>query len=666
MQWEGGYLREDQLDLSYDLNPVQLKEDPVLPTYKVQGLRDLHPDPDHEEFDALRALGIGMMGFYREYAQRMDDFEVVAAESSFSIPLGFESIDRREESPNYNQKLEVHARGRRDAIIYTPDTNTYGIIDHKAQPLDEPILTPSGYVEMGELEVDDEVIGSNGQPTKIINVFPQEILDCYEVTFSDGSKTRCAADHLWTVSSSNQSFYKKPRVRTTEWLEKRLDYVWSVPTISNPILFESQEVPIHPYLLGLLIGDGYLGGTGVVLSATEQEIIERARETLPIGIELYKLHPNNNSWGIAANKVEIELEDTVLLLSRRTRKNLILEAIKDLGLHGSKSSTKFIPKSYLINSAEVRLSLLQGLMDADGNCYKGWVKMNTASKQLARDVLELVRSLGGTARMHVSWGTNFPKHTISFRMPRNLSPFKLTRKRIVWEDNPPKRGITRNIQKIELVGSEPMQCIQVESKDGLYLTRDCIVTHNTAAKIDEDYFLKLENDPQCSTYIWASIEEAEMHDLPWTNINEVVYNALRKVAPSPPTILKSGVPSINRAEQGTTAQMFEEVVKSNQFLIDWYGGNEKAQAYYEYLLTEGDRVFVQRDIAHRNKYEIAATGNEIRMIAHDMLDRPSIYKNPTGSFTCTKCAFRSPCLAKDDGSDWMAMLADGYELNRDR
>jgi hypothetical protein len=192
-----------------------------------------------------------------------------------------------------------------------------------------------------------------------------------------------------------------------------------------------------------------------------------------------------------------------------------------------------------------------------------------------------------------------------------------------------------------------------------------IFDHKTASKVDEDYFESLENDPQFSTYIWASVTEAEIHDLPWKHIENVVCNALRKVYPKPPTITTRGFPSIDRSKEGTTAQMFSDTVRDIG-LVDWFHDDKKAQEYYEYLLSEGDKVFIQRDFARRNVHEIRATGEELRMVAMDMLDEPRIYKSPSRLGYCTRCQFRAPCISKDDGSDWKGMLADGYELNRDR
>lgn len=195
-----------------------------------------------------------------------------------------------------------------------------------------------------------------------------------------------------------------------------------------------------------------------------------------------------------------------------------------------------------------------------------------------------------------------------------------------------------------------------------------IIDHKTAAIINDDYFRKLDKDEQCSTYLWATIQEAQYNDLPWKGhvVDRVVYNAVRKNFPQPPIITSHGYPSLDRQKQSTTAELFQAAVVGNENLEHWFQTNEKAQAYYTYLCEQGDSLFVQRDLVRRNQHEIESTGTHIRMVAQEMLNDPYIYPSPSGSFQCLQCAFRSPCIAADDGSDWVGMLADGYEQNRDR
>ena len=77
-------------------------------------------------------------------------------------------------------------------------------------------------------------------------------------------------------------------------------------------------------------------------------------------------------------------------------------AARRLGLHGTSSTTKFVPELYLYNSPKVRLAVLQGLLDTDGGPVTQQdrtcrIQYTTTSPRLRDDVIFLVRSLGGVA-----------------------------------------------------------------------------------------------------------------------------------------------------------------------------------------------------------------------------------------------------------------------------
>jgi len=67
----------------------------------------------------------------------------------------------------------------------------------KAQPFDSMVLTPSGFVTMAEIYAGRIVIGGDGLPHRVLQVFPQGLMPIYEVKFSDGTSTKCTANHLW-------------------------------------------------------------------------------------------------------------------------------------------------------------------------------------------------------------------------------------------------------------------------------------------------------------------------------------------------------------------------------------------------------------------------------------------------------------------------------------
>lgn len=192
-----------------------------------------------------------------------------------------------------------------------------------------------------------------------------------------------------------------------------------------------------------------------------------------------------------------------------------------------------------------------------------------------------------------------------------------------------------------------------------------IMDHKTAAgQLDEEYFEHTDLDEQCTTYIWAAEIEAKMYDLPYKDIAGIVYQALRKAYPRPPSITTRGEPSIDKQKESTTAYLFEQTVKDlgMEVLLT----TDKYTNYYTYLVEMGDKQFIRRHDVTRNQYEKDNAGLRIYMEAMDMLDNPRIYPNMRKDWSCLKCVFRAPCKAVEAGYDFESMIEDGYESNYDR
>jgi phosphate starvation-inducible PhoH-like protein len=152
---------------------------------------------------------------------------------------------------------------------------------------------------------------------------------------------------------------------------------------------------------------------------------------------------------------------------------------------------------YLYNSADVRLAVLQGLLDTDGGPVADLnrscrIQYTTTSPQLRDDVTFLVRSLGGVVYGRTrlaagripgrAKGRPVPYRNDAFcldiRLPRNLQPFRLRRKLETYETSGGGRPM-RFVTKIEPAGVAEAVCIQVAARDSLYVTEDFLVTHNT-------------------------------------------------------------------------------------------------------------------------------------------------------------------------------------------
>lgn len=80
----------------------------------------------------------------------------------------------------------------------------------KAQPLDAKVLTPTGFVNMGDVRAGDLVRTPDGGESRVIGVFPQGEKEIYRVTTDDGRKTECCVDHLWKVRTLSRDWFVTP------------------------------------------------------------------------------------------------------------------------------------------------------------------------------------------------------------------------------------------------------------------------------------------------------------------------------------------------------------------------------------------------------------------------------------------------------------------------
>jgi phosphate starvation-inducible protein PhoH and related proteins len=370
----------------------------------------------------------------------------------------------------------------------------------RAQPISEPVLTPDGWRPIGELQPGDEVIGADGTPTEVLGTFPQGVKDIYRVLTQDGASTRATADHLWSViTRADRRRGKPPRVLRTSEMIGRLRaahaHRYELPLVAAPVEFSANEVPMPPYALGLLLGDGCLTGSTTPSFATGDPELAEALEEVLDGVTLR--HRGGPNYADAPRARGDVLNRTGGGRGGVIVENPVTGVLRELGLWGTRSHTKFVPEPYLHNVAEVRLAVLQGLFDADGGpvTQRGRtcrVQYSTTSDQLRDDVIFLVRSLGGVAYTRTrkaagrapgrangrEVGYRHDSHVVDARLPAGLPPFRLARKRERYAQHGGGRP-ARFITAIEPDGAEEAVCIRVAAPDSLYVTAEFLVTHNT-------------------------------------------------------------------------------------------------------------------------------------------------------------------------------------------
>lgn len=368
------------------------------------------------------------------------------------------------------------------------------------QPYSEPVLTPTGYVPMGSLKVGDLVMNPNGSPVRIGDIVEQGTTEIYEVEFQDGRKVRCGANHLWATCRNGKKFYI---MRTVDYMKRKLKqgspgkehYPYKIPEL-NPLNFDERPITVDPYVLGVLLGDGYICGDQVRFSTADKFIVEELQRRLPDYI------------------IEHKEQYNYVIKSKVQGINELNRQLKDLKVK-VKSYDKFIPENYKFTSIENRFELIRGLMDTDGSVTNGACSFVSTSEQLIDDMIFVLRSLGirckkskeisgrnnvdfnngnySDTRPH--WELTITTEEDIFKLPRKLEKIRKDRKYNY-------KGI--GIKSIRKTGEfEKQRCLCIDNENHLYITKDFIPTHNSykgGSMLCRNFFLI----PGSKSYVYAS------------------------------------------------------------------------------------------------------------------------------------------------------------------
>ena len=399
----------------------------------------------------------------------------------------------------------------------------------KAQPVDEPVLTPSGFVSIGSLKVGDLVVGADGRPTEVTGVFPQGIKKVRRVVMSDGSWTRCCDEHLWKVQSKNQRLrgaWKVQELKDIRIKESCGNANAYIPMV-QPVRYHGERMPLDPWLVGMLIGDGCLRRNAVCVSNPEDDVLRAVDAALPPGMEMK--HAGAFEWR---------------LVWKRGQANVLLAEMRKFGLMWKGSHERFVPELYKRVSPENRLAVLQGLFDSDGTPADsiGTIEYCTTSERLALDVQEMVFSLGGTCQIYdklaPAYSHNGEKRIgrrawrCYVKLPDGMEPFCHSGQKIARQlAGKRQRSPYRSIKEIQDDGRAECVCISVAAADRLYVTRHFIVTHNTIQAIG------VMNDSPVKTALIicpASIKDNWAREVDkWLNYYRPIHVVVKAAHPLP-------------------------------------------------------------------------------------------------------------------------------------
>lgn len=306
----------------------------------------------------------------------------------------------------------------------------------KAQPLSSKILTPTGWVNMGDIKVGDEVFDGAGNICTVDGVFPQGDKKVYKIGMSDETSFRVSDEHLNAVTIyDGYKLESYDAVLTTEELINEIYESFKDAYIDIPKLnWDEKPIKINPYLMGFLIG----------------VIDDNCRSIKRIDSVF------NDFAKYLSDCYKFDTSEVLSLYDDLIKSNggSIESAFKSIYDMDLKSC--HIPNEFLMNSIKTRMDLFHGICDAK----EEYDMFDFNSKDISEGFTFLVRSLG----VYDICQPDFK--SISHML---TSPF----------DNSKKL-----IEEIQPDGYEPCQCIHVTSDLHTYITDGFNITHNTTTAVD--------------------------------------------------------------------------------------------------------------------------------------------------------------------------------------
>ena len=520
----------------------------------------------------------------------MDEIEAIGSRGGqlAGVPTGFADLDDLTNGMHPGQMIIVAAR---------PGMG-------KALALDTPLPTPTGWTTMGEVQVGDLLIGADGRPTRVVAA--TEVMrdrECFEITFSDGSRVIADGQHEWPVTGRAARraalerrpvsyHYDRAAIRRVELLAIAARHEPESYRSFAALLAEVGEEVRHAlHTVSRRIGAAVRVGASTSSRPGPTVVYPRARMlsalavrvVRPIGsanvhehaesvttVELYRrlrVGDGRCNWAVA-NAAPIQEPDAELPLPAyllgawlgdgESAEDSVRAKLRAIGVLGN----KHIPGSYLRASEQQRRDLLAGLLDTNGWVQNaGTVQIAPTDRRLATDVYELIVSLG--------YRCTWRERTVVGRTPQSSTAFLLTfvssedvfrlkRKRDHHRSVRPASAAhsqSRYVTEVRPAGRVPVRCVQVDNDDHLYLaTRSMIPTHNSTIGLD------LARSASIKSGLTSAIFSLEMSQI------EIVMRLLSAEASIPLNHIRNG--KMNDDDWQRMAKKMGEVAEAPLFIDD--------------------------------------------------------------------------------------------------
>jgi superfamily II DNA or RNA helicase len=364
----------------------------------------------------------------------------------------------------------------------------HGAVEIACHRKNEKVLMYDGTIKnVQDIVIGNQLMGTDSNPRNVLELRTGfDIM--YEIKTNNGQKMIVNGNHILVLRRTkrfgkkydsqhkrrSKSLIDNPiiEMKVSDYLKQTKWFKHLHKLFSVKVDFKEREVPLDPYFMGLLLGDGsIINGVGITTADIEiVKYIDTIAKQFNLNVTIQR-KPNNKAASF-------------FLVKKGGRRNPISTILKNLHLFGHKSDTKFIPLEYKTNSRDIRLKILAGLLDTDGSQHNNGYDYISKSKQLSEDICYLVRSLGLRATVNECFkkcqtGNGGIYYRVSISGNTEIIPCILERKRCKKRTqikNPNMFGFT-----VTKVSDNEQFFGFILDGDHRYLTDTFLVTHNTGS-----------------------------------------------------------------------------------------------------------------------------------------------------------------------------------------
>lgn len=322
-----------------------------------------------------------------------------------------------------------------------------------------------------DIVIGDILMGDDSTP-RVVQELYNGTDQLYKVTLSNGDYQIVNSHHpvYFKKYDWNKGIYTEHTLTAPELMKiKSLDKGYYIP--KAVLEFQNKPVIINPYFLGLWLGDG--DSTRLDIANEDSEVLNWL---------------SNNYEGTIRN---LKQSNTCKVFHISKKPHIYNRVFNDLNLFNN----KHIPVDYKINSSEIQLQVVAGLIDTDGtyNNKKNFFEITQRydKKHILDDIKFMCESNGLRCSLSSRIGTGKKKGILHYRLrisgDLSIIPTKIERKKgIKYSSFKTRKCWNDYTFKVEPYKVDEYYGFTVD-KNHLFVLGDLTITHNTFPRLVDLY-----------------------------------------------------------------------------------------------------------------------------------------------------------------------------------